>query len=304
MLLKGCAHTYTTAGALIRRAAVHSAYQLPASPPVPVDAQYLDSTSPVVPVRALCARARACVCGMCMCSCVHPQRRPLAACTQACALQWRPCCASLVYVLCCSSDSSSIAVTATTRDAHQTGAAWAPLQRTGLRARSEGEHRTVAATHCARQPSVAGWVQCWRARACCVARLLRQPRVCLLARVCSAASTVTLLRSCVVQQPHTMVPRCVRACAGVADAPGPPADAGAPQRPHSGLDAARHRQGVCRELATAPHAGPAAPPPPRAAAHGVSPPPTRWLPRCRTAAALLLPRCCHVRCCLQVRPAL
>lgn len=51
MLCKGTANSYTTHGGITRGAEVHTAYALPASPPVPIDVQYMESVSPQVPVR-------------------------------------------------------------------------------------------------------------------------------------------------------------------------------------------------------------------------------------------------------------
>ncbi|WIA19987.1 hypothetical protein OEZ85_005860 [Tetradesmus obliquus] len=50
VLFPGCSHKYTTLGCKVRSEDIHKAYQLPASPPVPIDAQYLDIYSQRVPV--------------------------------------------------------------------------------------------------------------------------------------------------------------------------------------------------------------------------------------------------------------
>jgi len=51
LLCQGVANTYETVGGITQGAELHKAYQLPVSPTVPVDVQYLDTVSPVVPVR-------------------------------------------------------------------------------------------------------------------------------------------------------------------------------------------------------------------------------------------------------------
>jgi hypothetical protein len=53
VLCKGVANTYLTHGGITRGPEVHTAYQLPVSPPVPCDVQYLETVSPRVPVSAL-----------------------------------------------------------------------------------------------------------------------------------------------------------------------------------------------------------------------------------------------------------
>jgi hypothetical protein len=50
LLLLFCCR-YQTLGCKVRSEDIHKAYQLPASPPVPIDAQYLDIYSQRVPVR-------------------------------------------------------------------------------------------------------------------------------------------------------------------------------------------------------------------------------------------------------------
>jgi hypothetical protein len=49
-LCKGVANSYNTHGGIARGVEVHTAYQLPVSPPVPIDVQYLETVSPQVPV--------------------------------------------------------------------------------------------------------------------------------------------------------------------------------------------------------------------------------------------------------------
>lgn len=53
MLCQGVSNSYITHGGITRGGEVHTAYQLPASPPVPCDVQYLETVSPCVPVRVL-----------------------------------------------------------------------------------------------------------------------------------------------------------------------------------------------------------------------------------------------------------
>lgn len=50
VLCKGVANSYFTHGGITRGHEIHTAYQLPVSPPVPIDVQYLETVSPQVPV--------------------------------------------------------------------------------------------------------------------------------------------------------------------------------------------------------------------------------------------------------------
>lgn len=52
-LCKGVDNSYLTRGGICRGVEVHTAYTLPAAPPVPMDVQYLDSVSPRVSVRVV-----------------------------------------------------------------------------------------------------------------------------------------------------------------------------------------------------------------------------------------------------------
>jgi hypothetical protein len=83
-LFASCAHTYTTAGAITRGTEVHTAYQLPSSPPVPIDVQFLETAPDEVPVSVLDE-------GGCVCVCVGGGGEAVEACVVwRCGVRARP----------------------------------------------------------------------------------------------------------------------------------------------------------------------------------------------------------------------
>jgi hypothetical protein len=65
-LCKGVANSYITHGGIARGVEVHTAYQLPVSPPVPIDVQYLETVSPQVPVGL---HTQSCITTLCSVAC-------------------------------------------------------------------------------------------------------------------------------------------------------------------------------------------------------------------------------------------